>query len=99
MRFVPVKSADQQAMLSVHRLREGWKEERTACINRIRGLLAEYVASHHLTSGALVRVLPGWQCPSLPLCQGSPNFPQPWSFRFPHPVEMRCRRVSGRARP
>ena len=30
-------------------------------------VLAEFVASHHLTSGALVRVLPGWQCPSLPL--------------------------------
>jgi hypothetical protein len=32
-------------------------------------------------------------------CQGSPDFPQPWSFRFPHPVEKSCRRVSGRARP
>lgn len=42
MRFVPVKSAEQQAVLSVHRLREGYKEERTACINRIRGLLAEF---------------------------------------------------------
>jgi len=30
-------------------------------------VLAEFVASHHLASGALVRVLPGWQCPSLPL--------------------------------
>jgi len=29
--------------------------------------LAEFVASHYLTSGALVRVLPGWQCPPLPL--------------------------------
>lgn len=29
--------------------------------------LAEFVASHYLTSGALVRVLPGWHCPSLPL--------------------------------
>lgn len=26
----------------MHRLREGYKEERTACINRIRGLLAEF---------------------------------------------------------
>ena len=34
-----------------------------------------------------------------PYCQGSPNFPQPWSFKFPHPVEMRCRRVSGPTRP
>ena len=42
MRFVPIKSIDQQSVLSVHRLREGIKEERTACINRIRGLLAEF---------------------------------------------------------
>jgi transposase len=42
MHFVPVKSVDQQSMLCVHRLREGFKTERTACINRIRGLLAEF---------------------------------------------------------
>jgi transposase len=42
MRFVPIKSSEQQAVLAVHRLREGYKEERTACINRIRGLLAEF---------------------------------------------------------
>ena len=29
--------------------------------------LAEFVASHYLASGALVPVLAGWQCPSLPL--------------------------------
>ena len=42
MRFVPIKTAQQQAQLSVHRLREGYKEERTGCINRIRGLLTEF---------------------------------------------------------
>ena len=42
MRFVPVKTAEQQGQLSLHRLREGYKEERTALINRIRGLLAEF---------------------------------------------------------
>lgn len=30
-------------------------------------VLAQFVASHYLASGALVRVLPGWSCPSLPL--------------------------------
>jgi LysR family transcriptional regulator for bpeEF and oprC len=30
-------------------------------------VLAEFVASHHLASGALVPVLPGWRCPPLPL--------------------------------
>lgn len=42
MRFVPIKSAQQQGVAALHRLREGAKEERTACINRIRGTLAEY---------------------------------------------------------
>ena len=42
MRFVSVKTAQQQGQLAVHRLREGFKEERTALINRIRGLLAEF---------------------------------------------------------
>ena len=42
MRFIPLKSVEQQSMLCVHRLREGLKEDRTACINRIRGLLAEF---------------------------------------------------------
>jgi len=42
MRFVPVKSAEQQAILSLHRLRQGFIEERTATINRIRGLLGEF---------------------------------------------------------
>jgi transposase len=42
MNFVPPKTLNQQGMLCVHRLREGLKEERTACINRIRGLLAEF---------------------------------------------------------
>lgn len=42
MRFVPVKTAEQQALLSVHRVRQGFVEERTATINRLRGLLSEF---------------------------------------------------------
>jgi transposase len=42
MRFVPIKSAEQQGVMVLHRMREGFKEERTACINRIRGVLAEF---------------------------------------------------------
>ena len=42
MRFVAMKSAEQQAALSVHRLRQGLVEERTAMINRLRGLLTEF---------------------------------------------------------
>jgi transposase len=42
MNFVPVKTTVQQGVLCVHRLREGLKEERTACVNRIRGMLTEF---------------------------------------------------------
>ena len=41
-RTVAVKNVEQQARLARHRMREGWKEERTALGNRIRGLLAEF---------------------------------------------------------
>lgn len=41
MRFVSVKSGDQQAILSVHRARQGFVKVRTAQVNQIRGLLAE----------------------------------------------------------
>ena len=44
MLFVPIKSLEQQALLTVHRVRQGFIEERTATINRIRGLLAEFGA-------------------------------------------------------
>ena len=42
MRFVAVKTLDQQAMLTLHRVRQGFVVERTAVVNRIRGLLAEF---------------------------------------------------------
>jgi transposase len=42
MRFVPVKTLEQQAVLAQHRVRQGFIEERTATLNRIRGVLAEF---------------------------------------------------------
>lgn len=57
MRFVPVKSDEQQAILSLHRIRQGRIKERTALINQLRGLLSEfglimpkgrYSAQHHI---------------------------------------------------
>jgi transposase len=42
MRFVPVKSIEQQAILAVHRARELAVAERTALVNQIRGLLGEF---------------------------------------------------------
>lgn len=57
MRFIPVKSIEQQSMLCVHRLREGIKQDRTACINRIRGLLAEFGLVFPQGAAALQAVL------------------------------------------
>jgi transposase len=42
MRFVSVKSPEQQAELAVHRIRQRLMGERTALINQLRGLLAEF---------------------------------------------------------
>lgn len=42
MRFVPVKSVEQQSELCLHRARQGYVEQRTALINRMRGLLTEF---------------------------------------------------------
>jgi len=42
MRFVPIKNIEQQAVLSLHRARQGFVRARTAQANQIRGLLAEY---------------------------------------------------------
>ncbi len=57
MRFVPIKSTEQQAVLCLHRIRAGLIKERTAAINQLRGLLSEfglivpkgrYAAQHHI---------------------------------------------------
>lgn len=42
MRFVPIKSEAQQAVLALHRARSGFVKAPTALINQIRGLLTEY---------------------------------------------------------
>lgn len=42
IRRVPIKSCQQQAVLSLHRMRSHWVNVRTATINAIRGLLYEF---------------------------------------------------------
>jgi transposase len=42
MRFVAIKTAEQQAVLALHRARQGFVKARTAQANQIRGLLAEF---------------------------------------------------------
>lgn len=66
MRFVPVKTEAQQAQLCVHRARQGFVEQRTATINRIRGLLSEFgvvlplkAATVRREAAAVLEDLPG----------------------------------------
>src|SRR5215472_2595624 len=58
MRFVSVKSLEQQSILACHRMRQGWHAERTALLNRTRGLLAEFGIWLARSSTALYRALP-----------------------------------------
>ena len=58
MRFVAVKSVEQQAMLSWHRARSGFMQERKALLNRTRGLLAEFGIWVGRSVAVLVRKLP-----------------------------------------
>jgi transposase len=59
MRFVTRKSVEQQALLCLHRVRQGLIEERTASINRLRGLLAEFGQVVPQSAPALHRALLG----------------------------------------
>ena len=60
MRFVSVKSVEQQDIQAVHRVRTELVEQRTAKANQIRGLVGEYglVAPKRLSH--LRAALPGW---------------------------------------
>jgi transposase len=42
MRFVPVKNAEQQAVIALHRVRQSFIKARTAQANQIRGLVGEF---------------------------------------------------------
>jgi transposase len=57
MRFVPVKTVEQQARLSWHRVREGYKAEALATGNRLRGLLSEFGIVIARSDAALRRAL------------------------------------------
>lgn len=60
MRFVTIKSIEQQTVLVWHRLREGYKQERTAHLNRVRGLLGEFGIWPPRSADKLIRALPGY---------------------------------------
>ena len=74
------KTCEQQGVMSLHRVREGLKEERTACINQIRGVLTEFglvfgagsvwliagTRPNRMRSSGLVLIAVGISCAAMP---------------------------------
>jgi transposase len=58
MRWVTIKSVEQQTVLAMHRVRQGLIAERTATLNRLRGVLAEFGIVLPQSAPALQRALP-----------------------------------------
>ena len=59
MRFVAIKNVEQQALLGLHRARQGFVSARTAQANQIRGLLGEFGIVMPAGIGYLERHLAG----------------------------------------
>ena len=73
MRFVPVKSREQQAALSMHRARNLLVKQRTQLVNMLRGLLAEFgidIAQGIERALLLARRIVDGQSPEVPLEAG-----------------------------
>ena len=60
MRFVAVKTVEQQDIQAVHRIRSELSKQRTAKANQIRGLVAEYGLVAPKEVAHLRRALPHW---------------------------------------
>lgn len=60
MRFVPVKTAEQQDIQAMHRVRDTLMRHRKAKANQIRGLVAEYGIVAPKTLVPLRRAIPDW---------------------------------------
>jgi transposase len=67
MRFVPIKTKDQQTALMLHRTRQLLVRRRTMLSNALRGHLAELgvVSAKPLVSYQINRQLSGWNLPPL----------------------------------
>lgn len=58
MRFVPMKTVEQQNIQALHRIRQVQVRQRTAHVNQIRGLLSEYGIVISLRTESLRNALP-----------------------------------------
>lgn len=59
MRFVAIKTPEQQSVLALHRARQGFVKQRTAQANQLRGLLGEFGIVIPQGLAAIRRRLPG----------------------------------------
>ena len=60
MRFVSVKTVEQQDVQAVHRVRAGLMEQRIAKANQIRGLVSEYGLVVPIQVSHLRAAIPEW---------------------------------------
>ncbi len=60
MRYVAVKSVDQQDIQALHRIREELIKQRTTKANQIRGLVGEYGIVAPIGIHTLRKALPCW---------------------------------------
>lgn len=58
MRFVPIKTAEQQAILALHRARQGFVKTHTAQANQLRSLLTEFGIVFPQSTRAMLREVP-----------------------------------------
>lgn len=58
MRFVPIKTIEQQDLQALHRIRERHIRNRTALLNQIRGLLSEYGIAVGKSRRVITKMLP-----------------------------------------
>lgn len=75
MRFVAIKSIEQQSILMLHRMRERLVKQRTALVNQTRGLLAEFgvvfpQGIHHFRA-AIPYLLEDGDCDLTPMARES----------------------------
>ena len=90
MARVPIKNAERQAILSVHRARQGFVKARTAQANQIRGRLAEYGITIAQGIGHIAKDVPGI------MADGEHDLPSSLRLLIQRLVDHTSRNWSGR---
>ncbi len=95
MRFVPVKTAEQQAVLALHRSRQSFIKQRTAQANQIRGYWPNLaLSSPEVSSSYSDDYLSSWK---MRITRYRPVSYTAESTTAPHGVPVRCHRYTRQA--